>query len=476
MGQEIPNHHFSPQDFERFRAVLEEETRLLGEWFSEGGFERDRRIAGCEIEVWLVDENARPTPVNAELLASIQDDKVVPELSRFNIELNTEPLPLEGSLLSAMAANLDATLAHCDEIAQGLSARLAMIGILPTVREADLTVANMSDQERYRALNEQVLRMRRGMPLRLDIQGRERLQTTHQDVMLEAATTSFQLHLQLDPREAVRAYNAAVLVSAPMVAATANAPFLFGRDLWDETRIPLFEQSVADWSDSAAQQRPHRVSLGSGYVQGSMFELFRQNLDQYPVMLPVSTGSPDQSLAALRLHNGTIWRWNRPLIGFDAAGRPHLRIEHRVMPAGPTVADAVANAALFYGVLRWLVDQRSPPELRLPFQRARENFYSAARHGLSAALEWLDGHRGSAQVLLLEMLLPAAREGLLRMEFDRGDVDHYLGIVEQRVRSGHNGAAWLRAYRARHDCGMDELTMVYMEQQRTRRPVHEWAV
>ena len=474
MGEEIATSRFSSRDFDEFTNRLREETRLLKEWFADGKFEEAHPVGGFEVEAWLVDREGLPAPINECFLERLDDPLVVPELSRFNIELNTPPQVLAGPALSRMQADLERTMARCDETAGSLDAQVATVGILPTVRDRDLTVANMSNQQRYRALNDQVLRMRHGRPIRLDIQGHERLQTEHRDVMLEAATTSFQIHAQVDPAMAVRYYNAAMVAAAPMVAAAANSPFLFGRDLWDETRIPLFEQSVntCDEADSA-HCPPPRVTFGDGYVKESLFEYFSENLGRFPILLPVHYDTPLECLSHLRLHNGTIWRWNRPLIGFADDQRPHLRIEHRVVPAGPSVCDAIANAALFFGLMHGFAAWGEPA---IAFADARENFYSAARHGLAAELRWRDGVRVSAQVLLLENLIPVARQGLLDLGLDRNDVDAYMEIVNRRVASGRNGASWQRAYRARYGCSMSELTAVYLEYQRVGKPVHEWAI
>ena len=198
--------------------------------------------------------------------------------------------------------------------------------------------------------------------------------------MLEAATTSLQLHLQIPPDQAARYYNAAIILSGPMVAATSNSPYLFGKHLWEETRIPLFEQSVSIGSHKNSKTvNFKRVSLGTGFATTSLLECFLENRDHFPVVLPVKYDEPPENLAHLRLHNGTIWRWNRPLIGFDSEGQPHLRIEHRAIPAGPSIIDTVANAAFFTGMMANLVDSTTPPEQNLSFAQTQKNFYEAAQ-------------------------------------------------------------------------------------------------
>ena len=278
---------------------------------------------------------------------------------QFNVELNVDPQALNDKALSRLHQGLQQTWDDCQRVAAGLHARLVMTGILPSVSQQDLTLANMSELKRYRALNEQVLRLREGKPLMLDIHGREHLNLSHQDVMLESAATSLQLHLKVAVEDAVRYYNAAQIVSAPLVAASGNSPFLFGRQLWDETRIPLFEQSVEVGGFAGASRGPvRRVSFGTGYAKESLFECFVENEQHFPVLLPIQFDEPGREMRHLRLHNGTIWRWNRPLVGYDDDGTPHLRIEHRVLPAGPTVIDSIASAAFFYGLVHALAQRR----------------------------------------------------------------------------------------------------------------------
>ena len=309
-----------------------------------------------------------------------------------------------------------------------LDSQLVMIGILPTVRDEDLTMGNISASKRYQALNDQVLRLREGRPLELDIHGHEVLRTQH------------------------------------MVAVSANSPYLFGKQLWDETRIPLFEQSVELGGYEPGAHGPmRRVTFGSGYVRESVFELFHENLEHYPVLLPMLFDSDISEMNHLRLHNGTLWRWNRPLIGIDENGY-HLRIEHRVVPAGPSIIDGVANAAFYYGLAYFLSHRPTAPESQLPFEFARDNFYHAAQHGLDM------------QTLILDTLLPMAQRGLEQLNIDQRDIDLYLGTIETRTKNNCNGAAWQRAFVAKYGLNMQDLTKAYLEHQNSGVPVHDWSL
>jgi len=475
MGDEITHSQFSASDFELFDRRLKEETRLLGQWFEEGEFSTQVPVCGLEMEAWLIDDRALPAPVNQQFLDSMNDPLVVPELAKFNVELNVDPQALKGMALSRLHKGLQHTWDDCQRVAAGIDTRLVMIGILPSVSQQDLTLANMSELKRYRALNEQVLRLREGKPLMLDIHGREHLNASHQDVMLESAATSLQLHLKVAAEDAVRYYNAAQIVSAPLVAASGNSPFLFGRQLWDETRIPLFEQSVEVGGFAGASRGPvRRVSFGTGYAKESMFECFVENEQHFPVLLPIQFDEPSREMRHLRLHNGTIWRWNRPLVGYDDDGTPHLRVEHRVLPAGPTVIDSIASAAFFYGLVHALASDAVVPEGQLPFATARDNFYAAARDGLDAHITWLDARKLPVQALLLEQLVPLASYGLDLLDIAAEDRDRYLGIVRERIRNACTGSNWQRAYLRRHNCDMQALTEAYYERQQTGTPVHDW--
>ena len=277
--------------------------------------------------------------------------------------------------------------------------------------------------------------------------------------------------------EAVRSYNAAMLVAAPLVAVSANSPYLFGYDLWDETRIPLFEQAVAVGGFAGVAHGPlRRVSFGTGYARHSLLECFVENAEHFPVLLPILFAEEDASLPHLRLHNGTIWRWNRSLLGFDADGTPHLRIEHRVIPGGPSLVDEVANMAFFFGLVTALARQELAPESQLPFAAARDNFYAAARDGLEATVLWLDGRKHGMVWLLRERLLPLAARGLELLAIEDAQAQRYLGIIEQRVAHGCTGASWQRAFVARHGRDMALLTRAYWERQEAGRPVHEWDI
>ena len=471
MGQEIEYSQFTDYDFSTFSRHLREETEQLADFFRNNHFSDKGQIGGFEIEAWLVSLSGSPVPVNQTFLSTLNNPLVVHELAAFNVELNSEPVMLKQHALTNMETQLQNTWDACRKVAKELSVEMMMVGILPSIQEKHLTMANMSRLNRYRALNEQVIKLRHGNPLKLDINGKENIHTTHNDVMLESACTSLQLHIQVPIDKAVQFYNLSIMLSAPIVAATANSPYLFGYELWDETRIPLFEQSVEIGSDDY-----RRVTFGSNYARHSMFECYEENLKHYPVLVPLKEQDNMEQLARLRFHNGTIWRWNRPLIGVDPDGTLHMRIEHRVIPAGPTVTDSIANAALYFGLTQELVDNVEDFQSELPFQKAKENFYSCAKQGLTATISWPNYGNKPVNILLLEELIPAARRGLSKLDIAQDDIDKYLSNIEQRIESEQNGANWQRRWVSRHGRDMQRLTLEYMERQNNGEPVYKWKI
>jgi len=472
MGDEIDRRYFDAEDFSAFRERLDRETDLLRDVFARGEFSGRGDVAGFELEAWLVDEAGDPVAGNDVYLETLNNSLVVPELAAFNVELNGSPSALTGKVFSRLHDELSATWQACRQAADRTGFHLVTIGILPTVQEAMLCSAYMSRMVRYHTLNDRVMALRDGRPLELAIEGEPDMISRHPDVMLEAATTSFQIHLQCRPERAVGDFNASIAASAPMVAASANSPFLFGHALWDETRIPLFEQAV-----DVGERYPSRVSFGHGYVRESLLEIFEENQKEHLILIPAVKDDPPNKFSHVRFHNGTLWRWNRPLIGFDFDGQVHLRIEHRVVPAGPTLKDCIANAALYFGLVKGLALETDRIEARLPFERARDNFYTAARYGLNARVCWpLAGglEEIGMRKLIIDDLLPLARRGLESVNIPGSEIDDYLDVVASRVDSGQNGAAWQRRWVHLNGADFHALVCEYRERQDTGAPVHTW--
>jgi hypothetical protein len=445
-------------------------------------------MTGLELELNLIDKDGDPAMRNVEVLAHLADpSSFKAELGQFNLEINVAPRLIAGTGFDEYEQELAGSLARVAEQA-GADTRLVLIGILPTLTQRHAVLENLSPEPRYQVLNEQMVTAR-GEEFALDIRGTERLQSVTDSIAPEAACTSAQFHLQVAPEEFASYWNASQAIAGVQLALGANAPFLFGRRLWAETRIALFEQATDVRPDELKAQgvRP-RVWFGERWIT-SIFDLFEENVRYFPALLPIvddedpvevlhSGGVP--RLSELRLHNGTIFRWNRPVYDI-MGGRPHLRVENRVLPAGPSVVDLLANAALYFGLVRELAEADRPIWSQLTFSQAEENFHVAARDGLGANLYWPRRGALPATELVLEWLLPMAYAGLDRFGVDPGIRDRLLGVIEGRCRTGVNGAVWQTSTVERLErTGLDRLAALremlrrYAELFDGDTPVHTW--
>jgi len=476
-----------PESLRRFSHALVRDVRSLQRMLDAHQFETGVRRIGCEQEYFLVDAGGRPAPLALELLALLGDPYTT-ELALFNLEANLEPVFLEGDGLLRMEHELSRLLKRLREAAGTLGGGVVLAGILPTLARSHLTLDNITPRPRYLALNEAVTRAWRGRGHQLRMEGTDELVVVSDSVMLEACNTSFQVHLQLSPEEFPSFYNAAQAVLAPVLAAAVNAPLLFGRRLWSETRIALFQQSLdTRRPDLHAREMPPRVRFGDGWVEESVVELFHEDVARFRVLLAGSveedsTAVLDQGgiprLRALQFFNGTVYRWNRPCYGITD-GKPHLRIECRALPAGPSVADEMANAAFWIGALLGVAGESGDIGGRMEFNHARQNFVAASRGGLQASLRWPGRGALPAPTLILEELLPLARAGLESAGVDAAVVERSLGIIESRVRGERTGASWLiDSLEAMTTGSPDErlfaVTAATARMQEGERPVHEW--
>ena len=489
MGRDIQAIKISGEDRQRYRDKLRRSLDVFARMLRESLFEADPSQVGLEIELNLVDEHGTPSMRNADVLDVLADPAWATEVGQFNLEINVPPRPLAGDALVGLEDEVRASLNAADSKARGVGSRLVMIGILPTLAEADVQESTMSANARYKVLNEQIFAAR-GENMRIAIDGAEQLLTHADSITPEAACTSVQLHIQVSPEAFASYWNAAQAVAGVQVALAANSPFLFGRQLWHETRITLFEQATDTRPDELKYQgvRP-RVWFGERWIT-SVFDLFEENIRYFPALLPICEdedpltmldGGACPQLAEMSLHNGTIYRWNRPVYAV-VGGKPHLRVENRVLPAGPSVADVIANAAFYYGLVRVLAEAQRPIWTQLSFATAAENLHEAARHGMDAHLYWPGLGEVPATELVLRRLLPLAREGLGHWGVNPADADRLLGIIEQRCLTGRNGATWqieMTAGFQRRDGGgraegLRQMTQRYIEHMHTNDPVHTW--
>ncbi len=492
MGTDIDREAFGEADDAAFLQRLEHCLSTLGALLRRPGFGIGPATLGAELELSLVGGAARPLDHNQAVRAAADDARVTVELDRFNLELNATPTPLAGRPFATLDEELRQLLGRVADAARAHGGRPVLVGILPTLRRADLGARAISDLPRYRALNHR-LRGLRHDAFRLRIAGAEPLELSSDDVALEGAATSFQVHLRVDPADFTRTYNAVQAATAPVLAVAGNSPTLLGHRLWEETRIPLCKQSIDDRDGRGPRRGLARVGFGTGWLRGGPLELFAEGVRLHQPLLPVlgnhdplaglEEGHPPP-LEELRLHQGTVWRWNRAV--YDPAAGGHLRIEMRALPAGPTVTDMLANAALLIGLSLWLAEQDPSWTYALSFERAEHNFYRAAQHGPAAELAWPLRHAGrlctrTAAELVTE-LLPAARDGLVRAGVVAAEADRLLGVIAARVATGQTGAVWQRRTlaalepRLGRERALAAMLQRYLDYGAGDQPVHSWPI
>jgi len=489
MGQDIERKEFNREDRTRYREKVRTCLDVFARMLRGSRFDFEHPMTGLEVELNLVDETCDPAMKNAEALEAIADPDFVTELGQFNLEINVAPRSLAGDGIETFERNVRESLNAAEEKASQVGAHMVMVGILPTLQTSHMRPETLSVNPRYQLLNDQIFAAR-GEDLSINIRGVERLDLTSDSIIPEAACTSMQLHLQVSPDDFPAYWNASQAVAGIQLAVGANSPFLFGRELWAETRIALFEQATDTRSEELKVQgvRP-RVWFGERWIT-SIFDLFEENVRYFPALLPITDDEDPvaildagrtPALSELRLHNGTIYRWNRPV--YDVVdGIPHLRVENRVLPAGPTVVDMMANAAFYFGVVRSLAEDERPIWSQMSFSAAEENFHAGATDGIGAQVYWPGVGTVSATELVLRRLLPRAREGLDAWGMDPDQRDRLLRIVEQRCLTGRNGATWqsavlrevMSASEGDRVEALREVVRRYCEHMHRNVPVHEW--
>lgn len=471
-----------------FMRALLRDVQAFERMLAEGMFESGVQRIGAEQEMFIIDKTWQAANGVAALLEKLQDRHYTTELGQFQIEANCDPQPLAGDGLGLLHTQLEELVDRARRAAQELDMNVVLMGILPTLRKADLTLESMYPSPRYLALNQVVTGMRGGV-FQLAIKGLDELNIEHDSVMLEACNSSFQAHLQVDPANFARLYNLSQVLLGPLMAISANSPIFMGKRLWAETRVALFRQAVDTRSHVGhLRETEARVNFGTRWLKSSIVEIFQEDiaryralvgtdLDEDPIAVLDAGGIPQ--MKALRLHNGTIYHWNRACFGVHE-GKAHLRIENRIMPAGPSVVDQIANAAFWYGLMSELGAKVEDITKHIDFDAAAANFYSAAREGLGAHFQWLDGQSVGARGLILNRLLPIAEAGLHRAKVAPAEVKKFLEVLDRRVRTGRTGAAWQshswNSLRTRSTPGerANALVAATVRRQMTGRPVAEW--
>jgi CBS domain-containing protein len=472
----------------QFVSAILRDMKALEYMLDKGMFESGIARIGAEQELCFVDRFYRPAMVGIDILKVLDDEHYTTELAKFNIECNLDPLVFEGDCLSTLEFHLTDLLVRVEKAAESLDAKMVLTGILPTIRKADLEFVNITPYDRYRALNDAMMKMRGG-DFEFNIKGTDELITKHNTMLFEACNTSFQIHLQIDADAFVDSYNWAQAIAGPVLASCSNSPLLFGRRLWEETRIAVFEQTV-DLKNMNNPEREikSRVEFGTDWLKESVTEIFKYDIAYYKLLLAghIDEDALDQlrdgkipKLRALNLHNGTIYKWNRPCYGITN-GKPHLRIENRYVPSGPTIIDEMANTAFWLGLMAGMPDFVKDIGNHLDFDHAKHNFLKAAQVGLGAQFRWVNGKVYTAEYLIINELLPIARKGLESKKINPDDIDRYLGVIEGRVNAHQSGSIWLNTAftklikKSSREEAVVAVTAGMVRRQQSGAPVHTW--
>lgn len=488
MGQHQVALEIDERKLQAFTRALLQDLRALELMIETDKLESDVVRIGAEQEMFLINQDLSAAPVAIDVLERAKDHRLTTEIAKFNLEANLTPVTLGNGCFRELENELNEVLTNARQAARGVGANILLAGILPTLEKSDLTLQNITPIARYYQLNHSITSLRGG-PFSIHIKGLDELQTTHDNIMMESCNTSFQVHIQVNPRNFAELYNLAQAITAPTLAAAVNSPVLFGHRLWQETRLAVFQHSTDARSQTLqARSHPTRVGFGEKWLERSVVELFHDQIARFRVIMITSPDEDPMSvlekggipnLTALRLHNGTIWPWNRACYGITD-GRAHLRIENRALPSGPTVLDEISNTAFFVGLMMALPHEYGDISKLMTFDEAKANFLRAARHGLNAQFTWVDGITHAASALILDHLLPLARKGLEQNRVATDDIDRYLGTIEERVKSGRTGAQWamksLAAMKgvATRDERHRLLSATMLAQQQTGEPVHTW--
>lgn len=491
MGEQKVSILKSNDEMQAFVKAILNDVHALEYMLKNDWFESDIVRIGAEQEMCLVNEkNYKPAPINLKIL---EKGKAFPwldqELARFNLETNLSPNVFTKDCLSKLEKENLEYIKKIKEMAAELDTKVVLTGVLPTLRKFDLEMHNLTPVPRYFALMEAIKQLR-GKDFELSLEGIDELKLTHQSPLLEAVNTSFQVHLQVSPDNFVAMYNIAQVLTAPVMAISANSPLVFGKRLWHESRIAMFQQAIdtRNSRDNLRENSP-RVHFGNDWLKKSILEIYTEDISRFRVLLAgdekedsikmIKSGKAPK-LRALQVHNSTVYRWNRPCYGISGNGKPHLRIENRVIPAGPTILDATANAALWLGAMHGMFDKYPDITKEMDFADASDNFKKAAKFGIDSTFNWIGDKKMGACDLVLNEIIPLAEAGLKKMKVNKKDIERYMGVIRQRAEKHTNGARWqLRAYTElmktmNRDEALSVLTAAMVKNQEKEIPVHEW--
>jgi len=491
MGQQTfrptkSKHHFVKSLLKDVEAM---EYMLTNDWF-----ESDIIRIGAEQEIVLIDKDSyRPSALGPKILEKTTNENwLVSELAKFNLELNLDPQVFEKDCLSLMEKELKGNLAKLRQYLSDDNIDYVLTGILPTLHKYHLDIDNLTPKQRYKELMGAIKGQLQGRNFELRLVGIDELLVRHDSPLLEACNTSFQVHLQVAPEDFVTYYNYALALTAPCISIAANSPIVFGKRLWHETRIALFQQAIDTRKtlDHMRQLSP-RVILGDNWLDGDVTQIFKDDIARFRVLLHADGGEDSMKcvadgkvpkLKSLQLHNSTIYRWNRPCYGISDTGKPHLRIENRVFPSGPSVIDEMANTAFWLGAMRGMALRYPDIRKYMSFADVRDNFGKAARFGIDTKFTWTKDKKVTVKDLMTEELLPMAQEGLQSMNVSEADIHRYLDVIRARIETHMNGARWmlrsftkLKSEASSVDEALTCLTSaIYHNQNNEDHPIHEW--
>ena len=477
---------------QHFVTHLLKDVKALEYMLENNMFETDIMRIGAEQEMCLVDNRTyRPASINMAVLEKMKDYPwCVTELARFNLETNLNPQVFTGKALSLMEEENRRNLEIIQEHLNEFDARIILTGILPTLRKSDLGLHNLTPKERYFALVDAINSSLQKRAIEFKLDGIDELSISHDSPLIEACNTSYQVHLQVSPGDFAAMYNISQTLAAPVIAIAANSPMVFGKRLWHESRIALFQQALdTRSSNDHMRERSPRVNFGKGWLQHSILEIYREDISRFRVLLG---GDVDEDsietirngriprLRALQLHNSSVYRWNRPCYGISDNGKPHLRIENRILAAGPTVVDEIANAAFWLGAMVGMKNHYGDVTKLLSYEDIRDNFDKACKFGIDSKFNWINDSKISAVDLIKEELIPLAKKGLEIQGIDKEDISKYIGIIEGRAQKQMNGARWmLRTFtKLKKETSVDEaltiMTATMVKNQNLSKPVHTW--
>lgn len=490
MGLQTVSIISSSKEKERFVKYLLNDIKALEYMIENDMIEKSINRIGVEQELCLVDSTWRPAPIILDILPKINNRQFTTELAKFNLEINLDPIDFSSDCISTLEHNLIKHIKKAEKVLKSHGAKVILTGILPTIRNKDLDISNMTPLDRYHALANSLAKLRGGK-FEFHISGTDELITAHDTVMFESCNTSFQLHFQVSADEFVDKYNWAQMISGPVLASSTNSPLLLGKRLWRETRIALFQQSIdIRQSKDHMRERSSRVSFGNRWIYDSIVDSFKEDIVRFETLLSndLKTNSIKMledgeipTLDALLVHNSTIYKWNRPCFGIFN-GKPHLRIENRYLASGPTIPDQVANATFWFGLMAGMPDEYKNIPARYEFDDAKTNFMKAARDGLDNKFLWLDDKKHSAQDLITKFLIPIAKEGLQKSNINDKDISKNLDIIEERVKSGNTGSQWMiESYTnirktGTRDQALVATTAAIYNRQQEMKPIHKWSL